>query len=167
MEDPVFTTTGHTYERSFIEEWFRKGNKTDPNTNEKVANLLIPNHALRKAIQQWLSEEPMRLKVHENNQKQHQSEEFVKERLCRYSDELRAKVRALSSVQCNAVRYGVLSSAMYSVCLSVCLSVFRSFFFSISVSVSVCLSRTTAKARANPHSAILLFSASQCDAVLR
>jgi hypothetical protein len=54
MVDPVIVTeTGHTYERSAIEEWLRTHN-TDPTTNVQLrSNNLIPNHSLRSSIQEF------------------------------------------------------------------------------------------------------------------
>jgi hypothetical protein len=52
--DPVIVTeTGHTYERSTIEQWLRTHN-TDPYTNVQLrSNNLIPNHSLRSSIQEF------------------------------------------------------------------------------------------------------------------
>jgi hypothetical protein len=54
MVDPVIVTeTGHTYERSAIEQWLRTHN-TDPFTNMQLSsNNLIPNHSLRASIQEF------------------------------------------------------------------------------------------------------------------
>mmetsp|Transcript_25584 Transcript_25584/g.35190 ORF Transcript_25584/g.35190 Transcript_25584/m.35190 type:complete len:301 (-) Transcript_25584:147-1049(-) len=55
MTDPVITTNGLTYERAYIEEWFRH-HATDPLTNTVVANVLIPNRALKEAIEEFKSQ---------------------------------------------------------------------------------------------------------------
>ena len=39
MENPVITTAGLTYERACIEEWFRKGNSTDPMAHVPVMKI--------------------------------------------------------------------------------------------------------------------------------
>ncbi len=54
MVDPVIVTeTGHTYERSAIEQWLRTHN-TDPKTNVRLmSKKLIPNHSLRASIQEF------------------------------------------------------------------------------------------------------------------
>ena len=50
MRDPVFCADGHSYERSYIEEWLRT-HKTSPLTNTRLAHKqLVPNHALRGII---------------------------------------------------------------------------------------------------------------------
>ena len=54
MKDPVFTSDGQTYERSAIVRWLSTSEKS-PLTNNYLANTtLIPNHALRKRIQDWI-----------------------------------------------------------------------------------------------------------------
>ncbi|PRQ45528.1 putative aminoacyltransferase, E1 ubiquitin-activating enzyme [Rosa chinensis] len=57
MKDPVTLSTGMTYDRSSIDAWIEKGNKTCPVTNQVLATFdQIPNHALRKMIQDWCVE---------------------------------------------------------------------------------------------------------------
>eukprot|EP00434_Breviolum_minutum_P032940 symbB.v1.2.029141.t1/scaffold3160.1/size62170/1 len=52
MKDPVTTCDGHTYDRKSIEEWL-SGNNTSPITGLPLLNkTLIPNHSLRKLIQE-------------------------------------------------------------------------------------------------------------------
>ncbi|XP_024989806.1 U-box domain-containing protein 19-like [Cynara cardunculus var. scolymus] len=54
MSDPVTLTTGHTYDRSSIERWFRLGNSTCPKTGEKVnSGNLVSNSCLRSVIKQY------------------------------------------------------------------------------------------------------------------
>ena len=53
MTDPVVAADGHTYERSSIETWFQQCGDApkSPLTNVVLPSaMLIPNHALRKAI---------------------------------------------------------------------------------------------------------------------
>ncbi len=51
MEDPVICCDGHTYERHAIEMWLRN-NSRSPKTNQPLPSReLIPNHALRSAIE--------------------------------------------------------------------------------------------------------------------
>jgi len=53
MQDPVFISDGHTFERTSIAAWFAN-NDTSPLTNVVLANkILIPNIALRNRIQDW------------------------------------------------------------------------------------------------------------------
>ncbi|KAG1342707.1 U-box domain-containing protein 21 [Cocos nucifera] len=54
MKDPVTVSTGITYDRQSIETWLDVGNMTCPVTNQ-VLNVedLIPNHSIRKMIQDW------------------------------------------------------------------------------------------------------------------
>ncbi|KAK7290226.1 hypothetical protein RIF29_04495 [Crotalaria pallida] len=57
MNDPVTLSTGITYDRESIEKWIVSGNKTCPVTNQVLTNFdMIPNHAIRKMIQDWCVE---------------------------------------------------------------------------------------------------------------
>jgi len=55
MRDPVTCADGHSYERASIELWLATHN-TSPKTGAELPNqALIPSHALRNAIEEWLS----------------------------------------------------------------------------------------------------------------
>ena len=55
MVDPVSTADGHTFERRAIEGWFAAGHATNPNTGGELASTeVVPNHALRNAIEEHL-----------------------------------------------------------------------------------------------------------------
>jgi len=62
---------GHTYSRAAIAKWFVQ-NQTSPLTGVRLTNLqLLPNHAMRKAIEEAreklpLAIEPGRLQIHED-----------------------------------------------------------------------------------------------------
>ena len=54
MVDPVICSDGQSYERGSISNWLTS-HATSPVTNLELPNLgLVPNHALRNAIQEWL-----------------------------------------------------------------------------------------------------------------
>lgn len=54
MKDPVILSTGQTYDRSSIEKWVASGNTTCPVSMQKLDDFtLIPNHTLRRLIQEW------------------------------------------------------------------------------------------------------------------
>ena len=54
MRNPVICSDGHSYEKRAIQEWFRKSNKS-PQTNLVLENqILIPNHSLRKSIEEFI-----------------------------------------------------------------------------------------------------------------
>lgn len=56
MRDPVTCADGHSYERASIECWLATHN-TSPKTGAELPNNAItPNHTLRNAIEEWLSE---------------------------------------------------------------------------------------------------------------
>ncbi|KAI4364727.1 hypothetical protein MLD38_020781 [Melastoma candidum] len=55
MEDPHVAADGFTYEGEALRGWFDSGHNTSPMTNEQLAHRnLIPNRAMRSAIQEWL-----------------------------------------------------------------------------------------------------------------
>ena len=55
MREPVTCADGHSYERASIELWLATHN-TSPKTGAQLPNqALTPNHALRNAIEEWLS----------------------------------------------------------------------------------------------------------------
>ncbi|KAL4555783.1 hypothetical protein LXL04_038411 [Taraxacum kok-saghyz] len=54
MRDPVIVGTGQTYDRPSIESWVATGNTTCPVTRLPLTDFtLIPNHTLRRLIQEW------------------------------------------------------------------------------------------------------------------
>ena len=56
MVDPVLCADGHTYERFAIEQWLIV-HSVSPKTNEPLeSSRLVPNHALRSMIQDWLKQ---------------------------------------------------------------------------------------------------------------
>ncbi|KAK8459424.1 hypothetical protein SEVIR_2G140900v4 [Setaria viridis] len=55
MRDPLIAADGFTYEAEAIREWLDSGHGTSPMTNLELPHRdLLPNHALRSAIQEWL-----------------------------------------------------------------------------------------------------------------
>ncbi|XP_006661003.1 U-box domain-containing protein 33-like isoform X2 [Oryza brachyantha] len=55
MRDPLIAADGFTYEADAIREWLDSGHCTSPMTNLDLPHRdLLPNHALRSAIQEWL-----------------------------------------------------------------------------------------------------------------
>ncbi|KAJ1289027.1 hypothetical protein BS78_02G134600 [Paspalum vaginatum] len=55
MRDPLIAADGFTYEAEAIREWLDSGHRTSPMTNLQLPHRdLLPNHALRSAIQEWL-----------------------------------------------------------------------------------------------------------------
>ena len=57
MTDPVTLSTGITYDRQSIEKWIEAGNVTCPTTNQVLTTFEpIPNHTIRKMIQDWCVE---------------------------------------------------------------------------------------------------------------
>ncbi|KAA8520639.1 hypothetical protein F0562_014895 [Nyssa sinensis] len=57
MRDPQVAADGFTYEAEALRGWLDSGHDTSPMTNLKLAHCnLVPNHALRSAIQEWLQQ---------------------------------------------------------------------------------------------------------------
>ncbi|CAM0912623.1 unnamed protein product [Alopecurus aequalis] len=55
MREPLIAADGFTYEAEAIREWIDSGHHTSPMTNLELFHRdLLPNHALRSAIQEWL-----------------------------------------------------------------------------------------------------------------
>jgi hypothetical protein len=60
MVDPVVALDGHSYCRGAIQDWFRQGRLSSPCTNEQLgSDQLVPNHSLRKAMEQRRDEQLM------------------------------------------------------------------------------------------------------------
>ena len=58
MTDPVTVSSGHSYERKAIVEWFSLGKRNDPATGLPLSNTnVIPNIRLRMAIEEWKEEQ--------------------------------------------------------------------------------------------------------------
>ena len=56
MRDPVVASDGHSYERRAIEEVLRQPAPRSPLTREALRSEVVPNHALRKRIEEHESE---------------------------------------------------------------------------------------------------------------
>ena len=57
MEDPCIAADGHSYERREIEAWLDRSKRISPMTGAPLPHThLMPNHALRNAIQDFLAE---------------------------------------------------------------------------------------------------------------
>ncbi len=55
MKEPVICMDGHSYEKKAIERWFRSHNKSPKTGLVLESKMLIPNHALRSAIEEYKS----------------------------------------------------------------------------------------------------------------
>jgi hypothetical protein len=53
MIDPVIASDGHSYERSAIEYLLQQENHRSPKTREEITNIIIPNHSLKGAIDEF------------------------------------------------------------------------------------------------------------------
>ncbi|KAI8028466.1 U-box domain-containing protein 33 [Camellia lanceoleosa] len=60
MRDPHVAADGFTYELEALRGWLDSGNDTSPMTNLQLPHCnLMPNHALRSVIQEWLQRQPV------------------------------------------------------------------------------------------------------------
>ena len=53
MNDPVFASDGHSYDRTALETWFESGKRTSPSTNLPITRTLTTNWNLKQQIQTW------------------------------------------------------------------------------------------------------------------
>ena len=59
MEEPVVIQSGHTYEKAMITKHFQTSGGFDPVTRQEVdSTVLIPNHMLKKASTDFLTQNP-------------------------------------------------------------------------------------------------------------
>ena len=59
MEDPVLTSDGFSFDKSSIQEWFNRGNKTNPLTGLALTNTnLLPNRPLKNLITEYIEKNP-------------------------------------------------------------------------------------------------------------
>ena len=56
MADPVVASDGHSYERAAIQDVLGSANKKSPLTREVLTRTLVPNHALRRRIEEHETE---------------------------------------------------------------------------------------------------------------
>ncbi|KAI4354218.1 hypothetical protein L6164_003106 [Bauhinia variegata] len=62
MRDPVIVASGMTYDRAFIQQWLRTGNRICPQTQQVLSHtLLTPNHLVCKIIEQWCKNQGINL----------------------------------------------------------------------------------------------------------
>lgn len=56
LREPVVAQDGHTYEKSAIEKWFRSKDTSPLNGGPVLSKEVLPNHALKKLIQDLINE---------------------------------------------------------------------------------------------------------------
>ncbi|KAK1267651.1 U-box domain-containing protein 33 [Acorus gramineus] len=62
MRDPHIAADGYTYEAEALKGWLESGNETSPMTSLKLSHQqLVPNHALRSAIEEWRRQQQQQL----------------------------------------------------------------------------------------------------------
>ncbi|XP_043711563.1 U-box domain-containing protein 9-like [Telopea speciosissima] len=64
MRDPVILATGQTYDRPFIENWLKAGNRICPRTQQVLSHtLLTPNYLVKQIILQWCKNQGIEMPV--------------------------------------------------------------------------------------------------------
>ncbi|KAF5741301.1 U-box domain-containing protein 9 [Tripterygium wilfordii] len=62
MKDPCVVATGQTYDRPFIQNWLKAGNRTCPRTEEVLSHIILtPNHVMRELITKWCKSQGIEL----------------------------------------------------------------------------------------------------------
>lgn len=62
MRDPVILASGQTYDRPFIDNWLKAGNRTCPRTEQVLSHtVLTPNHLIREVISKWCTNQGIEL----------------------------------------------------------------------------------------------------------
>ena len=54
MIDAVTAEDGQTYSRSAIQDWFRKGGRSSPLTNNPIGTLLKENGEMQRQVQDFI-----------------------------------------------------------------------------------------------------------------
>ncbi|KAF5726561.1 U-box domain-containing protein 9 [Tripterygium wilfordii] len=62
MKDPVVVATGQTYDRPFIQNWLKAGNRTCPRTKQVLSHtVLTANNVMRELITKWCKSQGIEL----------------------------------------------------------------------------------------------------------
>ncbi|XP_038875664.1 U-box domain-containing protein 11-like isoform X2 [Benincasa hispida] len=95
MLDPVICSTGQTYERSNVQNWIDRGNRTCPKTQEQLQTLILtPNFLMRKLIAEWCEEHNVKLEEGLTSRKFKKYRSFEDD--CRRTLPIKTLVRHLS-----------------------------------------------------------------------
>lgn len=54
MRNPVVNSVGQTYDKTSIQQWISRGNRTDPNTRQQITTTLIPNFSIKSLINSYI-----------------------------------------------------------------------------------------------------------------
>ena len=69
MRNPVINSVGQTYDRSNIQQWISRGNRTDPNTRQQITTTLIPNFSIKSLINSYIPQLGGKRKYTKKNRK--------------------------------------------------------------------------------------------------
>jgi hypothetical protein len=69
MRNPVVNSVGQTYDRTNIQQWISRGNRTDPNTRQQITTTLIPNFSIKSLINSYIPQLGGKRKYTKKNRK--------------------------------------------------------------------------------------------------
>jgi len=69
MRNPVINSVGQTYDRTRIQQWLSRGNRTDPNTRQQITTTLIPNFSIKSLINSYIPQLGGKRKYTKKNRK--------------------------------------------------------------------------------------------------
>lgn len=69
MRNPVVNSVGQTYDKTSIQQWISRGNRTDPNTRQQITTTLIPNFSIKSLINSYIPQLGGKRKYTKKNRK--------------------------------------------------------------------------------------------------
>ena len=69
MRNPVVNSVGQTYDKTSIQQWISRGNRTDPNTRQQISTTLIPNFSIKSLINSYIPQLGGKRKYTKKNRK--------------------------------------------------------------------------------------------------
>lgn len=69
MRNPVVNSVGQTYDKTSIQGWLSRGNRTDPNTRQQITTTLIPNFSIKSLINSYIPQLGGKRKYTKKNRK--------------------------------------------------------------------------------------------------
>ena len=93
MVDPVITIDGHTFEKRAIEQWFERGNHTNPMTGLHLEmTILIPNLSIKNMIIDFKEKLP-------SMKKEAQEKEYLKAKVSQLEKRWREDSQKIAKIE--------------------------------------------------------------------